>query len=185
MTPRSAMGDVASQAAASTTRPEETLHVNLANWRSDSMSSRSKFGQSQSGALPNQQRKPQSFGEGDRPSCPNCGGSRLRQAVGTLIGRSDGRVALPHERGLAVETDQVQVGCCWPFGNDRPRVRRCRVVGELIVQLARTCWHGKVGSELLRAAEERGAVVAVPGEQILSRAVQCGATGASTPAPAA
>ena len=74
-----------------------------------------------------------------------------------------------------MEIDQVQVGCCWPFGNDRPRVRRCRVVGELIVQTGAHLLHGKVGSELLRAAEERGAVVAVTREQIFEprRPMRC------------
>ena len=87
--------------------------------------------------------------------------SAMRQAVGTLIGRSDSRVALPGEGGLAVEIDQVQVGCRWPFGNDRPCVRRCSIVAELIVQTGAHLLHRKVGIEVLGAAKERPAAIAV------------------------
>ena len=99
----------------------------------------------------------------------------MRQAVGTLIGRSDRRVALPREGGLAVEIDQVQVGCRLPLGDDRPRVRRRGIVAELIVQTGAHLLHRKVGIEVLRAAKERRAAIAVTGEQIFEprRPMRC------------
>ena len=90
----------------------------------------------------------------------------MRQAVGTLIGRSDCRIALPDEGGLTVEVDQVQVGCRLPLDHDRPRVRRRGIVAELIVQTGAHLLHRKVGIEVLRAAKERRAAIAVTGKQI-------------------
>jgi hypothetical protein len=58
--------------------------------------------------------------------------------------------------GLA-EIDQVQVGCRWRFGHDRPCVRRRGIVAELIVQTGAHLLHRKVGIEVLGAAKERPA----------------------------
>ena len=65
-----------------------------------------------------------------------------------------------------MEIDQVQVGRRLPLGQDRPRVRRRGIVAELIVQTGAHLLHRKVGIEVLGAAKERPAAIAVTREQI-------------------
>jgi hypothetical protein len=63
-----------------------------------------------------------------------------------------------------MEIDQVQVGRRLRLGEDRPRVRRRGVVAELIVQTRAHLLHRKVGIEVLGAAKERPAAIAVTRE---------------------
>ena len=57
-------------------------------------------------------------------------------------------------------------GAAGAFGEDRPRVRRRGVAAELIIQAGAHLLHRKVGIELLGAAKERRAAIAIVGEQI-------------------
>ena len=83
-----------------------------------------------------------------------------------LIGRSDCRIALPNECGLTVKVDVVQIRRGRRLGDHGQRVRRQRIVAELIVHAGAHLLQRKIGIEPLGAGEERRAAVAVVGEQI-------------------